>query len=360
MNFKDLSILLFVLKAVQGNGRLSELDLIAVNFAKPIKDRKLTGSVIKEAEVTTVKTACKIECVKDERCVSYNLVPIQGKKTWTCQLSKSDRFVGHENFTEENGTIYRGIQSACEKGLVSCEKNEVCVADYRSSTDNYLCKCLNECPQSCHDHFLRGSKSNGLYRIYFENGDPFQVFCDMTTGGGGWTVFQRRMDGSVDFYLGWASYRAGFGTLSSKFWLGNDNIHRLTAKENMMLRVDMEDFSSVRKYAEYSTFAVANASDNYRLTIDGYQGTAGDSMVSCPRPAKNMMFSTKDRDNDVGPNYQCAVTYTGSWWYHHCLCANPNGLYKGGGHAQGVVWQSFKGLDESLKLIEMKFRPKET
>ena len=102
----------------------------------------------------------------------------------------------------------------------------------------------------------------------------------MTTEGGGWTVFQRRMDGSVDFYLGWEDYRVGFGNLSGEFWLGNDNLHRLTANADMMLRVDLEDYDGVRKYAEYMTFSVADADDNYRLTIDGYQGTAGDSMVS--------------------------------------------------------------------------------
>lgn len=113
------------------------------------------------------------------------------------------------------------------------------------------------------------------------------MFCDMTTEGGGWTVFQRRMDGSVDFYLGWKSYRTGFGNLKGEFWLGNDNLHRLTSKSNMMLRVDMEDYNSVPKYAEYTTFSVANAKDNYRLAIDGYRGTAGDSMTAgCARPAK--------------------------------------------------------------------------
>jgi len=108
----------------------------------------------------------------------------------------------------------------------------------------------------------------------------------MTTDGGGWTVFQRRMDGSVDFHLGWESYRTGFGNLNSEFWLGNDNLHRLTASGNMMLRVDMEDYDAARKYAEYTTFSVADASDNYRLAIDGYRGTAGDSMAVCDRPAK--------------------------------------------------------------------------
>ena len=101
----------------------------------------------------------------------------------------------------------------------------------------------------------------------------------MTTDSGGWTVFQRRLDGSVDFFQGWESYKNGFGNLSGEFWLGNDNLHCLTASDDVMLRVDLEDFDGNITYAEYTTFQVADEADKYRITIGGYNGTTGDSMV---------------------------------------------------------------------------------
>ena len=103
----------------------------------------------------------------------------------------------------------------------------------------------------------------------------------MTTDGGGWNVFQRRLDGSVDFFLDWANYKKGFGYLNGEFWLGNDNLHRLTAADDLALRVDLEDFDGNITYAEYTTFKVADEGDKYRLLIGGYNvnGTAGDSMT---------------------------------------------------------------------------------
>ena len=96
-----------------------------------------------------------------------------------------------------------------------------------------------------------GFSSSGIYSIDPDGNGPMNVSCDMVTDGGGWTVIQRRVDGSTDFYLDWADYKRGFGSLTGNFWLGNDKIHRLTTSGNTVLRVDLEDWD-----AEYRLFSV--------------------------------------------------------------------------------------------------------
>ena len=40
------------------------------------------------------------------------------------------------------------------------------------------------------------------------------------------------------------------------------------------MRVDMEDWASVIKFAKYSTFSIGPEADKYRLTIAGWSGDA--------------------------------------------------------------------------------------
>ena len=204
----------------------------------------------------------------------------------------------------------------------------------------------------CSDLLKAGRTQSGVYSVNPDGKGSFNVFCDMRTGGGGWAVFQRRQDGSVDFYRGWNDYKSGFGQLTSEFWLGNDKIHRLTSSRPSSLRVELEDWKGVRVYAKYGRFRIGNEQAQYRLEVGSYSGTAGDSLAS----HNNMAFTTKDRDNDRhGGN--CAVYYTGAWWYVSCHSSNLNGQYLGEKHDnRGARWAAFRS-SLSLKFTEMKLRP---
>ena len=175
----------------------------------------------------------------------------------------------------------------------------------------------------------------------------------METDGGGWTVFQRRMDGSQNFYLYWKNYDLGFGKLYEEFWLGLNKIHRLTTSSSS-LRVDLEDFVGKKKYAKYSVYSVGNALAQYNLSIGGYSGNAGNSLSW----HHGIKFSTRDRDNDVWSG-NCAQSYKGAWWYRNCHQSNLNGQYlfgPQGSYAKGVNWYHWKGYNYSLKFTEMKLR----
>ena len=208
--------------------------------------------------------------------------------------------------------------------------------------------------QDCLSLLKSGHAQSGVYSVNPDGKGSFSVYCDMRTEGGGWTVFQRRQDGSVDFYRGWNDYKSGFGQLTAEFWLGNDKIHRLTAARPSSLRVEFEDWSGVRTYAKYGKFDIANEQAQYRLNVGSYSGTAGDSLAY----HNKMSFGTKDRDNDRRSHSNCAVSYSGAWWYNDCYMSNLNGKYVGNtrGDTRGIRWKAFRaGL--SLKFTEMKLRP---
>ncbi|XP_068743853.1 ryncolin-4-like [Montipora capricornis] len=179
--------------------------------------------------------------------------------------------------------------------------------------------------RDCAELYKSGERISGFYKIDPDGSGAFDVFCDQTTAGGGWTVFQKRLDGSVDFYRNWSDYKIGFGTLNGEFWLGLDKIHRLTKLVRNTLRVDLEDTTGKTAYATYDMFAVTSEKAKYQLSLGSYSGTAGDSL-SYHRGAA---FSTKDNDQSG----TCAVSFKGAWWYTGCHRSNLNGLYHHGKHS---------------------------
>ena len=188
----------------------------------------------------------------------------------------------------------------------------------------------------------------------------FKVYCDMDTALGGWILFQRRFDGSVNFDCNWAEYEGGFGTLAGEFWFGLRKLNMLTSHNKWELRVDLEDFEGNHAYALYDEFKVGDNSSLYRLAIGSYSGTAGDSMEDFDKNNENdRQFTTKDQDNDEWPESDCdAACCRNGWWHRECAYANLNGLYLGeySDSKTGMFWYEWKGF-QSLKKSEMKIRP---
>ncbi|XP_068455388.1 microfibril-associated glycoprotein 4-like [Clinocottus analis] len=214
-------------------------------------------------------------------------------------------------------------------------------------------------PLDCSDiHNHDSSRPSGVYTIYpIGSTSAVQVYCDMDSQDGRWTVIQRRMDGSLNFYRPWDQYKVGFGSAAGEYWLGLETISHLTLRKGHELLVDMEDFSGNHASARYSSVSIDPESNGYALHVSGFSnGGAGDSLAH----HNGAKFSTfdKDQDNNVG---SCAKLYLGAFWYNDCHHANPNGVYRWGADntlfAVGVDWYRWKGHNYSLKAISMKIRP---
>ncbi|XP_056016811.1 uncharacterized protein LOC125673511 [Ostrea edulis] len=197
---------------------------------------------------------------------------------------------------------------------------------------------------------------NGVYTIYPDLKTKKHVYCDMTTEGGGWTVIQKRLDGSTDFYRDWRAYKSGFGDPRRNYWIGHDVLHLLTKSGNQVLRVDLQKFSGQKAYAKYSRFSVGDESSQYRLTVSGYSGTAGDSLAY----HNGMKYSTKDHENDNDVTH-CARYYKAAWWYNKCYHSNLNGQYANSAiiSTKYIAWYQWGKKFEALKRASMMIRPRQ-
>uniref|UniRef100_A0A4Q8K2K2 U49-Liphistoxin-Lsp1a_1 n=1 Tax=Liphistius sp. SGP-2016 TaxID=1905180 RepID=A0A4Q8K2K2_9ARAC len=218
-------------------------------------------------------------------------------------------------------------------------------------------------PMDCEELLQCGHNISGVYNIWPRNRiieGKVEVYCDMTTDGGGWTLIQRRGDFKRPrdyFFKDWESYKRGFGDVAKDFWLGNDNIFAISNQRKYSIRFDLRDVEGNARYALYDQFWIENEELKYRLYIQDYSGDVNDSMIQWHH---NQKFSTKDNDNDNNDAH-CAQMYKGAWWYNNCHASNLNGHYYRGKHdsyADGVVWYGWKGHHESLDTTEMKIRPK--
>ncbi|KAL9871670.1 fibrinogen C domain-containing protein 1-A-like [Glossina fuscipes fuscipes] len=205
---------------------------------------------------------------------------------------------------------------------------------------------------------------NSICRIQPLNYDreSFLVACDDKTDGGGWTIIQRRINGSVDFYRDWSDYKKGFGQVDGEYWIGLDRLHTLTSTQGTYeLQIVLQDFDNVTKYAKYDKFVVGNETEKYLLKDVGvYSGNAGNSFGY----HKSYPFSTKDQDNDKADNYSCAQGKKGAWWYESCQWSNLNGFYYPNGTVingrtgTGINWGEFHGFNYSMKFVQMMVRPR--
>ena len=229
---------------------------------------------------------------------------------------------------------------------------------------------LFQSTRDCSDLYNRGQRTSGVYSIYtgyFRRLENTSVYCDMVTDGGGWTVFQRRFDGSEDFNRDWSDYQDGFGNVAREHWLGNTLLHILSSRginRNNTLRIDISDWVGGERHAVYSGFRVGSELDNFKLHFDAYvssKSNVGDSLSY----HNGMEFSTRDRDNDNREGESCAARHggQGGFWFNSCKRVGANSPYDSssdGYHVNEVNrirWDAWHGNRYSLKTFQMMMRP---
>ncbi|XP_062583222.1 ficolin-2-like [Saccostrea cucullata] len=130
----------------------------------------------------------------------------------------------------------------------------------------------------CKDLLEYGSGNTGVYEIYLykDSSRPVRVECDMDINGGGWTVIQKRVNGSLSFDRNWIEYKYAFGSPEQDVWVGDSMLD-------------------------------TGYPDNFDLS--------------------GMYFSTADRDDDRN-GFNCARD-EGGWWFNNCYIAFLNGPWSG-------------------------------
>ncbi|GIY58856.1 techylectin-5B [Caerostris extrusa] len=234
----------------------------------------------------------------------------------------------------------------------TCDEGEVVIED--------RVKLLHLRPMDCAEVLENENNSaSGVYTVWPRNrvmaGEPVDVYCDMDTDGGGWTVIQRRGNYSqkVDFYRNWESYKNGFGNLTEEFWIGNDVISAMSNQGDYVLRFDLQSLEGEYRHAKYDSFYIDDEDSQYMLHLGQYNGTAGDGIST----SNGILFSTKDRYNGEGRSGQCTEEKHGGWWYKFCSFSNPNGVNqpKAKEDKKSMNWYPWFKYEPLLK-IEMKIR----
>ena len=221
-----------------------------------------------------------------------------------------------------------------------------------------------DCFQLYNNHRITKS---GVYDIYVGHKYKVNVYCEMEIAGGGWTVFQKRFDGSVSFERNWEEYKNGFGDSKGEYWLGNEIVHNMTAFEEQELYVRGEDFDGEIQGCQYDWFYVDSDVNKYRLNYSVPTIPEGPTNRGCVfnpsivNDAFMMMFTIYDQDNDKKPTTNCAEEYKAGWWHNDCFHANLNGPYsktKESPQNIGIIWNHWTKHFESLKISVMMMRRK--
>ncbi|XP_053879936.1 angiopoietin-2 isoform X2 [Malaclemys terrapin pileata] len=255
-------------------------------------------------------------------------------------------------------TVNNSVMQKQQHDLMETVHNLLTMIATPNSKNNFVAKEEQIRFKDCAEAFKSGLTTSGIYALTVPNSaEEKKTYCDMESSGGGWTVIQRRKDGSVDFHRTWKEYKMGFGDPAGEYWLGNELVSQLTNQKRYVLKIHLKDWEGNEAYSLYEHFYLAGEELKYRIQLKGLTGTAG-KISSISQPGND--FSTKDADNDKCI-CKCSQMLTGGWWFDACGPSNLNGMYyplrQNTNKFNGIKWYYWKGSGYSLKATTMMIRP---
>ncbi|KAH8391297.1 hypothetical protein KR215_010991, partial [Drosophila sulfurigaster] len=203
-----------------------------------------------------------------------------------------------ENIKEEQKRIELQLKDSQTKLIDKVKENQLC----RAEVDKLS-------PSSCIPF-----GDSDVHQLNVSGVGFFDVLCDSQLAGPGWIVIQQRVGGNEDFNRDWATYRKGFGSYKSDFFLGLEKIHRITSLQRFELYIHLVAVNGSTYNASYDDFKISDEDSGYKLSLGKFSGTIIEDAM---RSNENMKFSTFDRDNDTHL-YNCADYYKSGWWYRSC------------------------------------------
>uniref|UniRef100_A0A6I8PGX1 Fibrinogen C-terminal domain-containing protein n=2 Tax=Ornithorhynchus anatinus TaxID=9258 RepID=A0A6I8PGX1_ORNAN len=215
-------------------------------------------------------------------------------------------------------------------------------------------------PLDCHQLFLEGERQSRVFWIQPAGSQPFLANCEMTPEGG-WTVIQRRLDGSVDFNQPWETYKAGFGDPHGEFWLGLEKMHQLAQGWRNYLSIQLQDWEG-NFYSAQFPFHLGGEDTDYSLQLLELGTGEAEIALGDRQP---LPFSTWDKDHDLQAALNCAKHLSGGWWFSTCGHSNLNGKYflsiprQRHQRKKGIFWKAWRGRYYPLRATTMRIRPSE-